>query len=344
LSEQYSSLAAFGLDDYFIQAFETKGPPGSRLARVVRADRASCRVVTAEGECQARLGPPLGLTPITGDWVTLEGDTIVCVLERRTQVERGSFRDLSAHILAANVDTVLVMASLAGTFRPRRIERFLVIAWQTGALPIVVLTKADMCEDPSGVIAQAQDVAPGSVVAAVSAVTGEGIAQLAAELAPGTTSVMLGPSGAGKSTLANVLGDGTAFLETSPIRSDGKGRHTTVARELVRLSNGALLIDTPGLRAVGLVEAPEALAATFSEIEELASLCRFNDCGHSSEPGCAIRQAIADGDIGVERLDSYLRLQRDQERLAARSDPRLRAERAAELRRFSKQTRNTFTR
>ena len=154
----------------------------------------------------------------------------------------------------------------------------------------------------------------------------------------------MGKTGSGKSTLANALGDGSKPLATGEVRSDGKGRHTTVARELVRLANGALLIDSPGLRAIGLVESPDALAATFSEVEELASACRFSDCRHHSEPGCAVQEAIAAGELGAGRLEGYERLRRDQERLAAREDPRLRAARRAEWRRFSKQQRNTFTR
>jgi len=344
VSEQFASLRAFGLDDVFIEAFEATAPPGAALARVVRGDRTVCRVVSETGERQVRLAPWLAEPPITGDWVALRGDTVALVLERRTTVVRGSFRDVGEHVLAANVDTVMVVASLAAAFRPRKLERLLVIAWQTGAVPLVVLTKADCSDDPAGAAAEAGMIAPGCAVHAVSAVTGEGLDGLAADLAPGTTSVMVGPSGAGKSTLANALSDGSRTLETGEVRSDGKGRHTTVARELVRLANGALLIDTPGLRAIGLVEAPDALASTFSEIEELAVRCRFNDCGHRSEPGCAVQEAVEAGVLTPDRLEGYGRLLRDQARLAARDDARLRAERRAEWRRFSRQQRNTFTR
>jgi ribosome biogenesis GTPase len=187
-------------------------------------------------------------------------------------------------------------------------------------------------------------VAPGCAVHVVSAITGEGIAGLAAELAPRTTAVMIGSSGGGKSTLANALSDGQAGLETADIRSDGRGRHTTVARELVRLANGALMIDTPGLRAIGLWDATEALTEAFSEVEELALGCRFNDCAHDREPGCAVKQALADGRLDRARLESYRSLQREQRRLAARTDARLRAQRAAELRAFNKQQKQRFYR
>jgi len=155
---------------------------------------------------------------------------------------------------------------------------------------------------------------------------------------------MIGSSGAGKSTLANALSDGQANLETAALRSDGRGRHTTVARELVRLANGALMIDTPGLRAIGLWDAEEALGDAFSDLEELALGCRFNDCAHDREPGCAVSDAIANGQIDRARLESYRGLQREQRRLAARTDARLRAERAAELRAFNKKRKQQFYR
>jgi ribosome biogenesis GTPase len=257
---------------------------------------------------------------------------------------RAAFRDLSAQVLAANVDTVLAVSSLSNPWRPRRVERLLVIAWQTGAVPILVLTKADCCEDPSGVYESAVSVAPGCAVHAVSALTGEGIEGLAAELAPRTTSVMIGTSGAGKSTLANALSNGEAGLATAEIRDDGKGRHTTVTRELVHLANGALMIDTPGLRAIGLWDAEEALADAFSDVDELALGCRFNDCAHDQEPGCAVKEAIGDGRLDLARLDSYRRLQREQHRLAARTDARLRAERSAAFKAMSRKSKEQFYR
>jgi len=208
----------------------------------------------------------------------------------------------------------------------------------------LALTKADCCEDVSEVYEAAVAVAPGCAVHAVSALTGDGMAGLSAELAPGTTSVIIGTSGAGKSTLANALSDGSAMLATAEIRDDGKGRHTTVARELVHLANGALMIDTPGLRAIGLWDAEDALADAFSDVDELALACRFSDCAHDSEPGCSVKAAIEDGRLDYARLDSYRRLQREQRRLAARTDARLRAERSAEFKAMGKQTRSQFYR
>ncbi len=336
-----TALEELGYDDAFAAKFRSAscaGRPHALPGRVLRVDRTSCQVALASGDVSLPVGRELQRDPLqaptTGDWVVIDGGEVVAVLERRTSVVRAGFRELSAHVLAANVDSVLVVSSLQNAFRPRRIERLLVIAWQTGALPVVVLTKSDCCEDVATALGQAAAVAPGVAVHAVSAVTGEGMDELSAELAPRTTAVMIGPSGTGKSTLANHLSDGTAALATTEVRSDGKGRHTTVTRELVRLANGALLIDTPGLRAIGLWDAGDAIGEAFSDLGALAAACRFNDCAHASEPGCAVQAAIREGGLDPERLESFRRLEREQRRLEARTDARLSAERRAELRSF----------
>ncbi len=350
-----ADLVELGWDDGFEALFQEElaslaplaHEPASR-GRVLRRDRTLCSVGTDAGVRQLTIAQHLLASPLeaptTGDFVVVAGGEIIAVLERRTAIRRAAFRDLSAQVLAANVDTVLAVSSLANPWRPRRVERLLVIAWQTGAVPIVVLSKADCCEEAGEVYAAAVAVAPGCAVHAVSAFTGEGMEGLAAELGRRTTSVMIGTSGAGKSTLANALSNGEAGLATAEIRDDGKGRHTTVARELVQLANGALMIDTPGLRAIGLWDAEDALADAFSDVEELALGCRFNDCAHDREPGCAVKEAIEDGRLEFARLDSYRRLQREQQRLAARTDARLRAERSAAFKAMGRQIRTQFYR
>jgi ribosome biogenesis GTPase len=326
-----AGLVGLGWDDGFAELFLTEVDrlePSLRSAavpgRVLRRDRTVCTVGTDAGDRQLAIAQPLLASPLeaptTGDFVVVAGGDVVAVLERRTAMMRAAFRDLSAQVLAANVDTVLAVSSLANPWRPRRVERLLVIAWQTGALPLVVLTKADLCEEAAEVYDAARAISPGCAVHVVSALTGEGMEGLAAELAPRTTSVMIGTSGAGKSTLANALSNGEAGLATQEARADGKGRHTTVTRELVHLSNGALMIDTPGLRAVGLWDAEDALADAFSDVEELALGCRFNDCAHDREPGCAVKEAIDEGRLDAARLESYRRLQREQRRLTARNE------------------------
>jgi ribosome biogenesis GTPase len=331
------------------QEWSAVAPPGAAPGRVVRCERTVFNVALERGEETLPLAPAMhrdpALRPTTGDWVVVAGGEITGLLERRTAIQRAAaMENDSAQVLCANVDSVLVVVPLSDSFRPRKIERLLVLAWQSGAIPIVVLTKADCADDVAVALERTASVAPGVAVHAVSAITGEAMGELAAELAPGTTTVAIGASGVGKSTLANWLSGGTAELATLPVRSDGKGRHTTVHRELVRLANGALMIDTPGLRSIGLFEAGEAIGDAFSDVEELASTCRFSDCGHRTEPGCAIRQAISDGRLDTERFESYERLVRDQQRLAARLDARLRAERARELRAFSRRMKEQFKR
>jgi ribosome biogenesis GTPase len=333
-----AGLEQWGYDEGVASSFEQVAQPGDRPGRVIRADSRSCVVVTdddADARCAIASRLVIaGEQPTTGDFVVIRSGEVVAVLERRSAVTRASpDPGRGPQVLAANVDSVLVAEPLGERWRPRRLERLLVLAWQSGAVPVVVLTKADRCEDVPGALAVAMAVAPGANVHAVCPITGMGMADLQAELAPGSTAVIIGRSGAGKSTLTNALSAGDPSLATAGVRSDGKGRHTTVTRELVRLSNGALLIDTPGVRAVGLVDADEGIADAFADVEALSVSCRFRDCAHESEPGCAVTEAIASGRLDAGRLDSYRRLQREQERLAARDDPRLRAERSAAMRR-----------
>lgn len=340
------SLESWGYDDEFRMRFAAVAEPLDRPGRVLRSEPRSALVALDGVESKLPIARGLlardGASPPTaGDFVAVRGGQVAAVLERRTAVTRAApDPGRVAQVLAANVDLVLVAEPLGERWRPRRLERLLVVAWDSGAQPVVVLTKSDRAEDPAEAIAEASAVAPGVAVHAVSPVTGEGVGALAAELAPGSTAVILGRSGAGKSTLANALAGGDAGLATGPVRSDGKGRHTTVARELVRLANGALLIDTPGVRAIGLVESSDGIGEAFSDVEELAAGCRFADCGHGAEPGCAVKEAIAEGRLGSERLASYERLLREQERYEAKFDSRLRAERSAAMRRFYRSVRD----
>lgn len=339
-------LHEWGYDSYFEQHFRATHAPGEQPGRIVRSELRSALVALEGGEADCAVHPSVlsggGIHPTTGDFVAVDRDRLITrVLERRTAVVRASpDPGRGDQVLAANVDTVLVAEPLGERWRPRRLERLLVVAWQSGAVPVVVLTKADRCDDLPSVFEAAMGLAPGVSVHAVSALDGEGLDEVAAELAPLTTSVIIGRSGAGKSTLANALSGETAGLPTAAVRDDGKGRHTTVRRELVRLVNGSLLIDTPGIRAIGLSDAGEAIGEAFVDVEALVAECRFNDCGHGNEPGCAVTLAIREGRLHPERLESYRRLRREQLRYEAKSDARLRAARNAERRRFAKQVRN----
>jgi len=328
-----TALADLGWGASFQAAFEDQGLAGAVPGRVARVDRSALTVLTEAGELRAVVAAEMAhepdplRAPTVGDWVVLHAGSVVGLLPRRSAIVRASVGGGDKpQVLAANVDRVFVVYSLEGPFRPRRLERLLVFAWQSGAAPVVVLTKADIATDTSGVLAAAGRLIGGGDVVAVSSVTGAGMEEVGAFLEPGATVALLGPSGAGKSTLANRLGQGTIELATGEIRNDGKGRHTTTARELVRLPGGAMLIDTPGLRALALWDADEAIGEAFGEVEELAQACRFSDCGHRSEPGCALKEAIAASTLDSERVASFEKLRREQRHLAARVDPRERAE------------------
>ncbi|WP_068008207.1 ribosome small subunit-dependent GTPase A [Nocardia pseudobrasiliensis] len=311
-------------------------------ARVIRMDRSECDVATPSGVGRARC--PRADTNViglcTGDWVALDAElTVRRLLPRRTAIVRAAVSGRSeAQMLASNVDTVLVCSAADGDVDLGRIERMLALAWESGAQPVVVLTKVDLAVDVPLDIVRA--VAPGATTLAVSANTGQGMDVLAAVL-DGTVA-LLGPSGAGKSTLANALLGAEVFATDEVRAGDKRGRHTTVHRELRPLPGGGTLIDTPGLRSVGLWEAAEGLERTFSDIESLAAACRFDDCAHRTEPGCAVLAAIESGELPQRRLDSYRKLQRENEWLATRTDARLRAERLRAWKNIERSQRSVY--
>jgi ribosome biogenesis GTPase / thiamine phosphate phosphatase len=303
-------------------------------ARVVREDREAYILHAATGPRLARVTGRLRHQaasrvefPAVGDWVAAElppGDgtaAIHAVLPRRSQFARQAAGTAGgAQIVAANVDLVLLVSGLDADFNPRRIERYLALAWESGASPVIVLNKVDMCPAPAERCTVVEGVAPGVPVYCVSARDGQGLAELRACLQPGTTAALLGSSGVGKSSLINAW-LGTDRLRTSPVRADDShGRHTTTHRELLLLPGGGVIIDTPGMRELQLLATDEALAATFSDVADLAAQCRFNDCRHEREPGCAIRAALACGDLDAARWASYCKLQRELAYAARRED------------------------
>ncbi|WP_167109756.1 ribosome small subunit-dependent GTPase A [Amycolatopsis viridis] len=318
----------------------------------MRSERGSCEAITGAGFVRAEIPGTAGQggpssPPCTGDWAALRpastshGPVLHAVLERRTALVRSSAsRTSRGQVLAANIDTVVVTVPLGSPLKHGRTERMLALAWESGAQPVVVLTKADQCADVQLAVAEVSEVAPGADVVVTSAVTGLGLATLRTVL--NGTIVLLGPSGAGKSTLGNQL-LGEDRLATGAVRDvDGKGRHTTAWRELVPLPGGGVLLDTPGLRSIGLHDAQDGLEQTFAEIEHLAQNCRFTDCAHVSEPGCAVRAAVTAGTVPQRRLDSYRQLLRENAYAASRTDAQLRAEREAAKKDITRHLRATY--
>ncbi|WP_298459289.1 ribosome small subunit-dependent GTPase A [uncultured Cellulomonas sp.] len=304
--------------------------PSSAATLRVALDRDGLVATGADPEVSRDATAADRLPPTVGDVVVVEHDDdrpprLTALLPRRTAIVRDSAGGSSrAQPLAANVDVVLVVEHLDPDPDLGRVERLLTLAWQSGGLPVVVLTKADVVPDPAGMAAEVAQAAPGADVYAVSATAGTGLDPVRALLAPGTTLVVVGPSGAGKSTLVNALA-GTEVMATGERRADGRGRHTTTHRELVALPGGALLIDTPGLRAVGLVADDTAVDATFADVTDLARRCRFADCAHRTEPGCAVQAALESGELPERRYASWQRLAREAAWHARRSDARLAA-------------------
>lgn len=302
-------------------------------ARVVSIARGVFQVAAAEGEMGARVLKRVRTSatgaPAVGDWVVVEESSvpgvdprIVHVLDRRSRLSRkAAGARTEEQVVAANVDAVFLVMGLDGDFNPRRLERFVAMVRESGAEPVVVLTKADLCADPDAGRAQAEHAAPGTTVASVNALAGENLEPLAAHLAAGGTVAMVGSSGAGKSTLLNAL-CGEVVMRTAPVREgDDRGRHTTTHRRLVQLPGGGLLIDNPGIRELQLWADDEgSLEETFDDIGQLALECRFRDCGHGREPGCAVQAAIRNGSLDPARLRNYDDLREEQRRLEQRRD------------------------
>jgi ribosome biogenesis GTPase len=279
--------------------------------------------------------------PAVGDWVAVcdaPGDraAIEAVLPRRTKFSRKTpWLKAEEHILVANVDTVFLVAGLDHDFNPRRLERYLTAAWDSGADPVVVLTKLDVCDDLRK-LEEAEAVAIGVPVLAVSSVTGDGVDDVRSLLRPARTFALLGSSGAGKSTLVNRLA-GRTLMPTGDLRRDGRGRHTTRHRQLLVLPDGAILVDSPGLRELQVWEGD--VDSAFSDVADLAAQCRFTDCGHETEPGCAVREALEEGALTPERWASYRKLQRELRSIEARSNVRVRRELKRRWRARARETR-----
>jgi ribosome biogenesis GTPase len=341
-------LESLGWDASYADAFEPFEQDGLAPARVAVEHRSEYVVYAQQGELRAELAGRLRHNdehPAVGDWVAVasRGDEgrarIEALLPRRTAfVRKVAWTETKPQVVAANVDVVFVVCGLDLNFNVRRIERFLTLAWESGAQPVVLLTKADLCDDVESRVWEVESVAYGVPVHPVSAPHGDGVETVRSYVPVGRTAALLGSSGVGKSTLVNAL-VGEELLATKEIREDGRGRHTTTHRQLVPLPEGGLVLDTPGMRELQLWDADSGLEAAFGDVESLAAQCRFGDCSHRREPGCAVRAALANHTLDLERFESWRKLQRELERLARKQDGRAQSEARKERARFARSMR-----
>lgn len=328
MTRSFTALVPLGWDDRTAALYSClPSRPGGHLpGRVVRVDLDRCLVATADGPVAATAQE----LPAVGDWVVLRPEPaavppwdVAEVLDRRSALTRRAGESAQVgQVMAANVDLVAVVVSLDRPLNVRRLERELVLAWDSGAQPLVVLNKADVHPDPAGVRRVVRTRVPRVEAVVTSTVTGAGIDVLATAMRPNRTMVLLGASGVGKSSLVNRLAEKEVLLTGAVRAGDHKGRHTTSARHLIVLAGGGVLIDTPGVRGLGLWDAADAVAVAYADIEKLASGCRFNDCRHAGEPGCAVAEAVADGRLEAERLSHYAKLTREAARNDRAGDPR----------------------
>jgi ribosome biogenesis GTPase len=314
-------IEQYGWSESLALAFEPHARAGHLPGRIVVQQRDAYLVATDDGELTAKVSGRLRHEareaghPAVGDWVALSANlaertaTLHAVLPRRTAfVRRAADSVQTAQVIAANIDVAFVVTSMNADLNPRRLERYLAAAWQSGARPVVLLTKSDLSDAPQALAAEITALAAGCPVLVVSARKGVGLDVLMEQVLPGETCVLIGSSGVGKSTLVNAL-LGEERMATQEIRAaDARGRHTTSHRQLVLLPGGGLILDTPGIREVGLIDADEGLAMAFDDIERLAETCRFRDCGHANEPGCAVRDALKTGALDPARWASFQKL------------------------------------
>jgi ribosome biogenesis GTPase len=330
------SLQDYGWSDFFGRALDELADPALEPGRVLTARGGWYRIVTKTGECSGSVAGRLkhhavseAELPAVGDWVALRregeasavGHRIERVLERRTRLSRQfAGRRTGEQVVAANVDTVFLVTGLDGDFNLRRLERLLATAWQSGARPVIVLNKSDLVDDPLAYRREVERLAPGVSVLRSSCVDPRGIDEVAQYLVPRETAVLVGSSGVGKSSLINRL-SGDAWLPTAAVRAgDDRGRHTTTHRELFRLAGGCLIIDSPGVREIQLWVGEESLDLAFEDIVALAARCRFRDCTHEAETGCAVLAAADVGQLEPGRLESYRRLRKEQRYHQLRED------------------------
>jgi ribosome biogenesis GTPase len=345
-----------GWDAYFEALWRENSEDGCVPARVVSQQRGLWRVAGDFEECWAEPSGKFrkeseagGDWPAVGDWLSVErrpekqSALIHQVLARRTRfVRKVAGKQIAEQVIVANIDVALIVAALDGDFNVRRIERYLAQCWESGARPAIVLNKADACPESRELAAETERIAMGAPIFLISAKTGEGLDLLVASFRKGQTIVLLGSSGVGKSTLVNRLLQEERQTTHAVRASDSRGRHTTTSRELFLMPGGAMIIDTPGLRELQLWNAAEGLEESFADVDQLRSQCRFTDCQHQQEPGCAVEAAIRAGTLATDRLESWRKLQREQEFLARKVDPEIGAAQKKRIKISMRQVRRNY--
>jgi ribosome biogenesis GTPase len=339
LAPTLDTLATYGWSAELALAHAPHAALGREPARVVTEDRGSYQVVAAGGELRAAVSGRFrheanadpSAFPAVGDWVAIEagssGETIIhAILPRRSAlIRQASGKRTEAQVVGANLDVVFVVASLNADLNLRRLERYVTAAWESGAEPVVLLSKADLGGDVEGVLLAVARVAAGAKVVVVSSFDGRGVDEVRAQIEVGRTVAFVGSSGVGKSTLLNRLAGEERALVREIREDDGRGRHTTTRRQLYLLPEGGLVLDTPGMRELSLWDG-DGLDQSFVDVDEIVALCRFGNCSHNGEPGCAIAAAMADGSLASDRHESWQKLQRETAHHARRVDALARAE------------------
>ncbi|MDY6902601.1 MAG: ribosome small subunit-dependent GTPase A [Cyanobacteriota bacterium] len=351
------NLEYLGWNDFFASNFEQLRQQELTVARVAIEHRNSYVLHSEIGEVSGEVTGKFrhqatqAEFPAVGDWVVIslreseKSATIHSVLPRKSKFSRQSAGGItSEQIVAANVDTVFLVSGLDGDFNPRRIERYLILAWESGANPVILLNKADLCQNLEDCLNKVENIALGVPIITISAANSQGLEALQPFLQPGQTVALLGSSGVGKSTITNQL-KGEAIQAVKAVRQgDDRGRHTTTHRELILLPNGSLIIDTPGMREIQIWASEDSLQSTFEDIETLAEECRFRDCQHINEPGCAVQQALQDGKLNNSRFLSYQKLQKELDYLNRKQDQKVYIDNKKRWKKVSKAIKNYYKR